>query len=590
MTPAPPPPSSLDLYLRLLRYVKPYKLVFGVAIAAMIVTALSEASFAALLKPILDKGFVDPDPAFIRIIPLLLVLVILIRAVTGFVSAYGMSWIGRRVVFDLRRDAFDRLLVLPSDYYDDHSSATLVSKLIYDVENATTATTDAITMLTRDAFMVLAMLTWLFYLDWQLTLVFLIVTPIIALGVRSASKRFRTATERIQDSVGDIAHVAKEAIQAQRVVKTFGGAGYETQRFTGVNNRNRQQSMKKAAISSAMVPIVLLLVGLTVAMMIYIALTRSGAHGVTAGTFASYLGTVLMLMSPLKRLAKINEKIQTGVAAANSIFGLCDAKPEPDAGRVEIPRAQGKLELEHVYFSYERLNEAVLADVSLVINPGETVALVGASGSGKSTVASLLLRFYRPDRGRILLDGTDINDIRLASLRRNIAIVTQDTILFDDTIRNNITYGSEDGGTDQRVESAARAAHVLEFAQHMPSGLDTLVGEHGVRLSGGQRQRIAIARALYKDAPILILDEATSSLDSISERLVQEATHRLMANRTTLIIAHRFSTIEGADRIWVLDKGYIVESGRHQELLAKDGRYARLYHSQHEPQSRQQAV
>jgi len=590
VTPANSPPTSLELYLRLLGYVKPYKWVFSVAIIAMIVTALTEASFAALLKPILDNGFVDPDPAFIRFIPLLLVLVIVLRAIAGFAASYGMSWIGRRVVFDLRHDAFTRLLILPSDFYEDHSSASLVSKLIYDVENATTATTDAVTMLTRDSFMALAMLAWLFYLDWQLTLVFLIVTPVIAIGIRLASKRFRTATERIQDSVGDIAHVAKEAIQGQRVVKTYGGEAYETERFAVVNNRNRHQSMKKAAISAAMVPIVLLIVGLAVAMMIYIALTRSGAEGITAGTFASYLGTVLMLMSPLKRLAKINEKIQTGVAAASSIFALCDAIPEQDDGTLAVPHASGKIEFRDVHFSYERIHDAVLVDVSFSIEPGETVALVGMSGSGKSTIASLLLRFYRPTRGQILLDGTDINGITMASLRHNIAIVTQETILFDDTVRNNIVYGSEREPDDRLVRSAASAAHVLEFADSMPDGLDTLIGEHGVRLSGGQRQRIAIARALYKDAPILILDEATSSLDSISERLVQDATQRLMANRTTLIIAHRFSTIESADRIWVLDKGHIVESGRHHELLAKDGRYARLYHSQHEPQSQQQAV
>ncbi len=586
MTTDSPERGSIRLYRRLLSHLAPYKGVFAVAVIAMVITAVTDASFAALFKPIMDEGFVNPDPAFIKLIPWLLTAVILARALAGFVANYTMSWVGRRVVFDLRQNMFQRLVYLPSKFYDDHSSATLVSKMIYDVEQATTATTDALTLITKDSLTAVALCVWLVYLDWKLTLVFLVFAPLIAFGVSTAARKFRRTSERIQHSMGGIAHVAKEAIVGQHIVKTYGGQAQEIATFQRANNRNRQQAMKNAAVSAAMVPMILIIVGLAIAIVISISVSRSGTEAITAGTFVSYLTAVLMLMAPLKRLAKVNEKVQLGVAAANSVFGLIDELPEYDGGSRVIGRARGSVEYRSVSFRYERAEEQVLTDLSFRIEAGETVAMVGASGSGKSTIAALLLGFYRPDSGAIYLDGIDLKDITLDSLRANIGVVTQDTVLFDDTICNNIVYGHRTHIDEEKLRAVVVAAHVAEFVDRLPKGLDTVVGERGVRLSGGQRQRIAIARALYKDAPILLLDEATSSLDAVSERLIRDATEKLTADRTTLVIAHRLSTIENADRILVVDRGRIVESGRHPELVAQNGLYTRLYRSQMQDQER----
>lgn len=572
--------GSLELYRRLLSYVVPYKGVFAGAVVAMALAAGMEAGFAALIKDIMDRGLVQPDPDFIRLIPWLIVGVMLVRAVAGFIGSYCMSWVGRQVVFDLRQLVFGKLVHLPSSYYDDHSSALLVSKLIYDVERTATATTDALTLVTKDTFTAVALIIWMLYLDWKLTLVFFIFAPLITVAVRIASKRFRKTSERIQDSIGGISHVAKEAIIGERIVKTYGGQDFEQANFLKANNRNRRQELKRAVVSAAMTPSITLMVGLPIAIIISLVIGRSGPDSVTAGAFTSYLATVLLLMSPLKRLAKVNEKIQMGVAAANSVFGVADQEQEIDTGTRALNDVAGRIEYKNVSFQYQRSNLAVLHKLSLQIEPGQTVALVGASGSGKSTITSLLLGFYRPTDGVITVDGVDLRDIRLADLRRNMAIVSQDTILFDETIRNNIVYGYEGEVSEAQLRRAVEAAHVAEFTDKLEHGLDTYVGERGVRLSGGQRQRIAIARALFKNAPILIFDEATSSLDAVSERLVKEATEELLRDRTTLIIAHRLSTIESADRILVLDKGKIVEQGRHQDLYEQNGLYTRLYRSQ----------
>ncbi len=577
-------PGSFKLYRRLLGHVLPYKGIFAASVIAMAVAAAMDASFAALIKEITDRGLVEPDVDFIGLIPWLIGSVIVVRAVSGFAGNYSMAWVGRQVVFDLRQKVFDQLIKLPASYYDDHSSASIVAKLIYDVERTATATTDALTLLTKDAFTAIALLAWMTYLDWRLTLVFLVFAPMITYVVQIAAKRFRKTSERIQSSIGDISHVAKEAIIGERVVKTYGGHDVERNSFLKTNQRNRRQELKKAVVSAAMAPTITLMVGLPIAIIISMAVGRTGAEAVSAGTFTSYLATVLLLLSPLKRLAKVNEKIQMGVAAANSVFAVADEQPEIDTGTRTLDRSQGRIEYDNVSFQYGRSDIAVLKDLSFAIEPGQTVALVGASGSGKSTVTALLLGFYRPSEGRITVDGIDITEITLRSLRENMAVVAQDTILFDETIRNNITYGHEGEISEDSLRAAVEAAHVAEFTDRLPKGLDTYVGEQGLRLSGGQRQRIAIARALFKDAPILIFDEATSSLDAVSERLVKDATEQLLHNRTTLVIAHRLSTIESADRILVLDHGQIVEHGTHKSLFEQNGMYTRLYRSQMQEQ------
>lgn len=573
-------PGGLTLYRRLLGHVLPYRVVFAAAVVAMALAAAMDAAFAVLIKEITDRGLVEPDLEFIAQIPWLIAAVILVRAFSGFAGNYSMAWVGRQVVFDLRQKVFDKLVRLPASYYDDHSSASIVAKLIYDVERTATATTDALTLLTKDAFTAIALLTWMIWLDWKLTLVFLVFAPMITWVVRVASKRFRKTSERIQSSIGDISHVAKEAIIGERVVKTYGGQEVECKNFKQTNQRNRRQELKKAVVSAAMAPTITLMVGLPIAIIISMAVGRTGPDAVSAGTFTSYLATVLLLLSPMKRLAKVNEKIQMGVAAANSVFSVVDEAPEYDSGTRTLGHPRGRLEYERVSFQYGRSDMPVLRELSFAIQPGQTVALVGASGSGKSTVTALLLGFYRPTGGRITVDGTDIADITLQSLRDNMAIVAQDTILFDETIRNNIVYGCAGEVSEEKLRGAVEAAHVAEFTDRLPKGLDTYVGEQGLRLSGGQRQRIAIARALFKDAPILIFDEATSSLDAVSERLVREATEQLLKNRTTLVIAHRLSTIESVDRILVLDHGQIVEQGTHRELFEHNGMYTRLYRSQ----------
>ncbi len=576
-------PAAVDdfrLYRRLLVHVLPYKWGFLLAIAGMLLVSAGDASIAVMLKPIIDDGFVNRDTSFIQWVPLVLVALGLARAVGTFTDGYCMSWVARRVIQDLRQLMFERLIHAPVRYYDHNSSGALTARLIYNVEQVAGASTTAVRTLFRDAFKTLFLLVWMFYLSWKLSLLFAIILPVAYLVFKLSSRRFRAISLRVQESVGGIMHVAREALQGQRVIKIFGAYDYQRRIFLDANNRNRQQSMKATAVSSASVPLMVFLSGAGVAGVIWVALQQD----ISPGVFSSYLASMVMTTKPIRSLSKINLVIQGGLAGAQSVFDTIDLKQEPDQGTVVLENVAGDVRFSNVSFDYladPKPMKPVLKDVSIDIKAGATVALVGVSGSGKSTIASLLLRFYSPTSGQISIDEKPLESLTLESLRANTAIVTQEIILFDDTIRNNIAYGEKGKIDQQKLIRAATAANVMEFTETMTAGLDTMIGEQGIRLSGGQRQRIAIARALYKDAPLLIMDEATSSLDSHSEQHIQSAIARLVKNRTSLIIAHRLSTIENADLILVLENGRIVQQGRHAELLKRRGAYAGLHRAQH---------
>ncbi|MBL8488685.1 MAG: lipid A export permease/ATP-binding protein MsbA [Rhodocyclaceae bacterium] len=580
MTSSPPAQGSRELYFRLLGYVRPYWKVFGLAILGMVAMAATEPLFPALMKPLLDKGFGPGARGDLWLAPAAIVGIFLLRGFLSYVTGYLMSWVTNRVVMDLRVAMFDRLLRLPTRYYDDQSSGNLISKVAFDVSNVTSAATTVLTVGVRDSLTIVGLLAWLFWLNWKLTLITLAVGPLIALVVRAFSGRLRRASRESQFAMGDITHILEEAIGGHRVVKVFGGQDYEARRFRDANQRLRGYNMRQAVAASATVPLVQFFTAIALAIVIYIAMLQSASSQTTVGGFVSFITAMLMLLAPLKHLTDVNAPLQRGLAAAESVFSLMDETPEDDAGEGGLERARGAVEFSGVVFSYPGAAAPALRGIDLAIAPGETVALVGASGSGKTTLAHLIPRFYHLEAGRIAIDGRPVEEITLASLRANIALVSQDVVLFNDTVAANIAYGAMAGAPRERIEAAARAAFAHDFISVMPDGYDTLVGENGVRLSGGQRQRLAIARALLKDAPILILDEATSALDTESERQVQAALDVLMKNRTTLVIAHRLSTVEHADRIVVLDRGRIAESGRHADLIAANGLYARLHQLQ----------
>ncbi len=570
-------PQDQGLYRRLLRYTWPYRGAFLVAVVGMMVGSATEPVFAALMRPLLNGGFVHKDPASIRLMPIAVVGLFLVRGIASFTANYLMNWVGRRVVFDIRGEMFARLLYLPTTFFDAHSSGVLIAKLIYDVEQVASAATRALSTLVKDNATVLGLLGWMFYLNWKLTIAILVAAPVITLMNRRMGKRFRRTSRSIQDSMGSISHVVQEAADGHRVIKTFGGQDDALKGFMEVNETNRRENMRRARVAASGVPIVQLMAASALAWVVYEAMREPHA---TVGGFMSYVTAMMMLLAPIKRLTQINETLQTGIAASQSVFSFIDEPRETETGRRTLSNVRGEVGYRDVTFRYAPEGRPAVSGVSFLLRAGQTLALVGTSGSGKTTIANLLPRFYVPESGMITLDGVDTREIALADLRSHIALVSQETVLFDTTIRQNILYGHKGAVDEARLMEIVEAAHVAEFLKDLPQGLDTLVGERGVRLSGGQRQRIAIARALLKNAPVLILDEATAALDTESERHVQAAMTRLMRDRTTLVIAHRLSTIEHADCILVMSKGCVVEQGTHAELLALNKMYARLHQMQ----------
>jgi len=572
--------SANLIYQRLLSYVKPYWMAFGAAILSMAVFAGTEVGLAALMKPLMDGSFVNRDAETIKLIPLLLIGLFIIRGVANFITSYGLGWVARNVIKKLRSEMFERLITLPASFYDQSTSGQLMSKLLYDVEQVANATTDAVLTLIRDSLTVVGLLAWMVYLNGMLSLIILLTVPLIALLVYKISSRFRTISKTIQNSMGDVGHISNEIIEGQREVKTFGSQQYEMQRFDKVNQQNRRQRMKMITTDAISQPLIQLISVLGLSGVIYLATLPEMLEKISVGSFISFITAMFMILTPLKRLTKINSKLQTGIAAAQSIFSLLDQQPESDSGTKSIARSQGDIQYKNIAFSYKEDNGNVLNDISFHAKPGQTIAFVGHSGSGKTTLVSLLARFYPLSKGQILIDGIDINELKLSALREQLSLVNQQVILFNDTIANNITYGQKEHINNERIIEAAKAAHAWEFIEQLPDGLATQVGQNGVLLSGGQRQRLAIARALLRNAPILILDEATASLDSEAERHIQSALETLMTQRTTLVIAHRLSTIEKADQIIVMHAGQIIETGTHAELIAKGKHYAELHRLQ----------
>lgn len=568
------------IYRRLLTYIIPYKMGFVLAVFGMITVASTETGFAALMKPMLDGTFINKDPTVIKYAPVALLAIFLFRGLGGFVVRYCMDWVGRNLIRDMRQFMFNQLLRLPTSFYDSNAKGHLSSKLIFDVEQVASAATGAVTILIRDTLSLIGLAGWMIYLSWQLTMFFVVVTPIVGGIVMLVSKRFRQISRRIQASMGSVSQISQQVIEANRVVKVYGAENYEKDVFRQANNFNRQQHMKLAVAGGLSVPVSQFFASIGLAAILYFATQEPMLSQITPGTFVSFISATMLLMPVMRRLTQVTETIQRGIAAAQSVFELLDQETEKDSGTKSLDEVQGAVEFHNVSFQYPKADTPVLRNINLRVEPGQTVAIVGRSGSGKSTLVSLLPRFYNPSVGEIRIDDIAIYDLRLADLRKHISLVSQEITLFNDTIGNNIAYGCKDAVTKEQIITAATAAHAMEFIKDLPQGLDTVIGDRGVLISGGQRQRIAIARALLKDAPILILDEATSALDTESERIIQDALEKLMVGRTTFVIAHRLSTIEGANKIIVMHAGRIIEQGNHSDLLAKGGHYAALYNMQ----------
>jgi len=568
--------TSTRLYGRLLSYAKPYWPGFALAALAMLVTAATETAFPALLKPLLDNGFAGASSFQVWWVPTAVLMIFLLRGTSTFLSVYAMNWIANSVLRDLRQAMFNKLLTLPASAFDARSSGQLISRVIAEVNGVTSAATNVVNTLVRDSLILIGLLGWLFWLNWKLTLIVMLLLPFLAGLTLAFSKRMRRVSRDALKATAEMTRSVEEAIFGNRVIKVFQGDQFESGRFKKVNAEFRGQSMRLAIAQALQTPISQLIAAIGVAVVLTIALLQSRAGEATVGDFISFVTAMLMMFGPLRHLADVNAQLQRGLASAEAVFELIDEKSERDTGSRTVDRVRGEIAFEGVSLAYPSSDRQVLQEVSVVIRPGETVALVGPSGGGKTSFINLLPRLYEPTAGCVRIDGIAVTDLSLASLRAQIALVSQDVVLFNDSIRNNIIYGASESA-EADLNAAIAAADLSDFVASLPEGVETVIGDRGVRLSGGQRQRIAIARAVLKNAPILLLDEATSALDTKAEASVKAAIDRLRQGRTTLVVAHRLSTIVNADRILVIANGRLVEEGRHEALMAQAGLYASLY-------------